>query len=152
MSSKTAAKRIQIVSLKMVRESSILYDVRKISSPKEAVGLGQRFLEDADREKVVLCCLNNKNAPICINIVSIGTLNASLVHPREIFKTAILCNAASIILFHNHPSGQTEASSEDIDITKRIKEAGVLMGIELIDHIIIGGGGRFLSLKEEGLL
>ena len=151
MSNKSAAKRIQIVSLKLVRESSILYNVRKISSPKEAAGLGQRFLEDIDREQVIVCCLDNKNAPISINVVSMGTLNASLIHPREIFKTAILSNSASIILFHNHPSGQTEASTEDINITKRIKEAGVLMGIELIDHIIIGSEGRFLSLKEEGL-
>ena len=152
MSNKSAAKRIQIVSLKLVRESSILYNVRKISSPKEAAGLGQRFLEDIDREQVIVCCLDNKNAPISINVVSMGTLNASLIHPREIFKTAILSNSASIILFHNHPSGQTQASTEDINITKRIKEAGVLMGIELIDHIIIGSEGRFLSLKEEGLL
>ena len=93
-----------------------------------------------------------ENQPLSISAVSMGILNSSLIHPREIFKTAILTNAASLILYHNHPSGETEPSTEDINITKRIKEAGVLMGIELIDHIIIGSEGRFLSLKEEGLL
>ena len=148
----TPAKRIQILSLRLVREGSILYKTRRISSPKDAVGIGQQFLEDADREQVIVCCLDTKNQPLSISVVSMGILNSSLIHPREIFKTAILTNAASLILYHNHPSGETEASTEDINITKRIKEAGVLMGIELIDHIIIGSEGRFLSLKEEGLL
>lgn len=148
----TPAKRIQILSLKLVRDGSILYQTRRISSPKDAVGIGQQFLEDADREQVIVCCLDTKNQPLSISVVSMGILNSSLIHPREIFKTAILTNAASLILYHNHPSGETEASTEDINITKRIKEAGVLMGIELIDHIIIGSEGRFLSLKEEGLL
>ena len=148
----TPAKRIQILSLKLVREGSILYQTRRISSPKDAVGIGQQFLEDADREQVIVCCLDTKNQPLSISVVSMGILNSSLIHPREIFKTAILTNAASLILYHNHPSGETEPSTEDINITKRIKEAGVLMGIELIDHIIIGSEGRYLSLKEEGLL
>ena len=148
----TPAKRIQILSLRLVREGSILYQTRRISSPKDAVGIGQQFLEDADREQVIVCCLDTKNQPLSISVVSMGILNSSLIHPREIFKTAILTNAASLILYHNHPSGETEPSTEDINITKRIKEAGVLMGIELIDHIIIGSEGRFLSLKEEGLL
>lgn len=148
----TPAKRIQILSLKLVREGSILYQTRRISSPKDAVGIGQQFLEDADREQVIVCCLDTKNQPLSISVVSMGILNSSLIHPREIFKTAILTNAASLILYHNHPSGETEPSKEDINITKRIKEAGVLMGIELIDHIIIGSEGRYLSLKEEGLL
>ncbi|MDD3307681.1 MAG: DNA repair protein RadC [Acetobacterium sp.] len=148
----TPAKRIQILSLRLVREGSILYQTRKISSPKDAVGIGQQFLEDADREQVIVCCLDTKNQPLSISVVSMGILNSSLIHPREIFKTAILTNAASLILYHNHPSGETEPSTEDINITKRIKEAGVLMSIELIDHIIIGSEGRYLSLKEEGLL
>ena len=145
-------KRIQILSLRLVREGQFLYKTRRISSPKDAVGIGQQFLEDADREQVIVCCLDTKNQPLSISVVSMGILNSSLIHPREIFKTAILTNAASLILYHNHPSGETEPSTEDINITKRIKEAGVLMGIELIDHIIIGSEGRYLSLKERGLL
>ncbi|KAF5090570.1 hypothetical protein DSECCO2_16360 [anaerobic digester metagenome] len=148
----TPAKRIQILSLKLIREGSILYKTRRISSPKDAVGIGQQFLEDADREQVIVCCLDTKNQPLSISVVSMGILNSSLIHPREIFKTAILTNAASIMLFHNHPSGDPEPSNEDLSITQRIKEAGVLMGIELLDHIIIGTEGRYCSLKEKGLV
>ena len=146
------AKRIQILSLRLVREGSIHYQTRRISSPKDAVGIGQQFLEDADREQVIVCCLDTKNQPLSISVVSMGILNSSLIHPREIFKTAILTNAASIMLFHNHPSGDPEPSNEDLSITQRIKEAGVLMGIELLDHIIIGTEGRYCSLKEKGLV
>lgn len=150
--SKTPAKRVNIVSIKMVRDSSILYDVRKITSPSEAVGLGRKFLEDSDREKLILCCLDTKNQPLSVSVISIGSLNSSIVHPREVFKVAILSNAASIILFHNHPSGETSPSVEDINVTKRLKECGTLIGIELIDHIIIGSEGRYCSLKEKGIL
>ncbi|MFL0250133.1 JAB domain-containing protein [Clostridium neuense] len=150
--SPTPAKRISIVSIKMIREGSILYNTRKILSPSDAVNLGKYFLEDADREKLIACCMDTKNQPISINIVSIGSLNSSIVHPREVFKAAILSNAASILIFHNHPSGNTEPSQEDITITKRLKEAGKLIGIELLDHIIIGSKGKYCSLKENGTL
>lgn len=152
MSKETSAKRINIVSLKMVKEGSILYDVRKLSSPSEAAGLGRKFLDEADREQVIVCCLDNKNQPVSVNIVSMGTVNSSLVHPREVFKTAVLSNAASIILFHNHPSGDPEPSQEDINITERIKEAGKILGIELLDHIIIGSENRFISFKEKNMI
>lgn len=148
----TPAKRINIVSIKMVRESTMLYDIRKISSPVDAVELGKKFLEDSDREQLLMCCLDNKNQPTVLNVVSVGSLNSSIVHPREVFKAAILSNAASIILYHNHPSGDPTPSSEDISITNRLKECGKLIGIELIDHIIIGSEGRYCSLKEKGIL
>jgi DNA repair protein RadC len=149
---KAAAKRINIVSIKMVREGSILYDVRKINSPSEGAELGRRFLEDCDRERLMLCCLNCKNEPISVSTISIGSLNASIVHPREVYKAAILSNSASIILFHNHPYGDNSPSKEDISITKRLKEVDKIIGIELIDHIIIGSEGKYCSLKEKGLL
>lgn len=152
MSKETSAKRINIVSLKMVKEGSILYDMRKLSSPSDAAGLGRKFLDEADREQVIVCCLDNKNQPVSVNIVSMGTVNSSLVHPREVFKTAVLSNAASIILFHNHPSGDPEPSQEDINITDRIKEAGKILGIELLDHIIIGSENRFISFKEKNMI
>lgn len=147
----TSTKRITIVSIKMVREGSMLYDVRKISSPEDAVNLGRRFLEDADREELIVCCMDIKNQPVSISVVSIGSLNSSIVHPREVFKVAILSNAASIIIFHNHPSGDTTPSNEDIDVTKRLNDAGRLIGIELLDHIIIGSTRNYCSLKEKGL-
>lgn len=126
------AKRINIVSIKMVREASVLYDIRKIDSPKDGAELGKRFLQDLDREQLIVCCLDTKNQPTAINVVSVGSLNTSIVHPREVFKPAILSNSASIILFHNHPSGDPEPSKEDISISERIKESGNILGIKLI--------------------
>lgn len=147
----TPAKRVDIISIKMVKESSILYKNRKITSPKDAYELIREFLENADREHLIVCSLDTKNQPTNINTVSVGTLNSSLVHPRELFKSAILSNAASIIIAHNHPSGDAEPSSEDINITNRIKECSKLLGIDLIDHIIVGDK-RFVSLKEKNIL
>lgn len=149
---KNNAKRVDIVSLKVVKESSLLYGKRKISSPSDAVEIGRSMLDGSDREKLLLCCLNTKNEPTKLNIVSIGSLNSSIVHPREVFKLAILGNSASIILFHNHPSGDTTPSKEDINITERIKEAGKIIGIELIDHIILGDENKYTSLKEKGII
>jgi len=148
-----AAKRVNIVTCKLVRECpSIQYALRKISQPDDAVGLVLEFLEDADREKMILIALNRKGEPTAIQTISVGTLHSSLVHPREVFKTAILSNSASIILAHNHPSGDPTPSREDIEITKRIKEAGEILGIEILDHIIIGTDGKFSSLKTMGQL
>lgn len=149
---KLPAKRVNIVSIKMVRDGSILYGTRTISTPSEAAELGRRFIEDADREQLLVCCLDTKNMPNSISIVSVGTLNSSLVHPREVFKVALLSNAASVILFHNHPSSDINPSSEDINVTKRLKEAAKILGVDMLDHIIIGGEGRFCSLKEKGII
>jgi len=88
---------------------------------------------------------------VAANTVSIGTVNASLVHPREIFKVALLCNASAVILAHNHPSGNPTPSHEDIDITNRLKKAGEILGIEVLDHIIIGDN-TWTSFKEKGLI
>ena len=151
MDKKQPAKRINVVSIKMVKESSILYDIRKIQTPKDAVELGKRFLEESDREQLLVCCLDPKNQPTAINIVSVGNLNNSLVHPREVFKPAILSNSASIILFHNHPTGDPTPSNEDKLITERLRESGEILGIKLIDHIIIGDNSYY-SLKENGII
>lgn len=146
------SKRVSIVSCKLVRECpSIMYDERKISSPDNAAKLVGDFLEDADREMMVLLCLDRKSQPTHLQIIAIGTLHSTLVHPREVFKAAILSNSASIILAHNHPSGDPCPSQDDINLTKSIKEAGNLLGIELLDHIIIGCN-RHYSLKQNGQL
>ncbi|MBU3175885.1 hypothetical protein KPL47_05835 [Clostridium estertheticum] len=97
------AKRVYVVKIQMIKESVVLYKGRKISSPTDAYNLIKGFLEDSDREQLILCALDTKNQPTTINVVSLGTLNSSLVHPREVFKAAILANSASIILEHNHP-------------------------------------------------
>lgn len=151
MDKKEPAKRINVVSIKMVKESSILYYIRRIQAPKDAVELGKRFLEESDREQLLVCCLDAKNQPTALNVVSVGNLNTSLVHPREVFKPAILSNSASIILFHNHPSGDPIPSNEDKLITERLRESGEILGIKLIDHIIIGDNSYY-SLKEKGII
>ena len=145
------AKRINIVSIKMVKESSFLYQTRQILSPNDAYEMIKEQLEGLDREQFIIACLNTKNEPTNITVVSVGSLNKAIVHPREVFKTAILSNAASIMAFHNHPSGETTPSQQDIQLTKRLYEAGELLGIKLLDHLIIGDGS-FTSLKEKGYL
>ena len=131
-------KRINIVSIKLVKESSFLYQTLTISSPKDAYEMIKDQLQDLDREQFIIACLNTKNEPTNISVVSVGTLNKAIVHPREVFKTAILSNAASIMAFHNHPSGETTPSQQDIQLTNRLYEAGELLGIKLLDHLIIG--------------
>lgn len=148
---KSSAKRVNIVSVKLVRESSILYEKRSICSPQDAYELVKSFLEDKDREHFIVVSLDIKNQPVSINICHIGSLNESIVSPREVMKSAILSSAASIMIFHNHPSGETTESREDVEVTKRLAEAGKLMGIELLDHLIIGDG-KYTSLKEKGYI
>ena len=104
-----------------------------------------------DREKFICLHLNTKNNLLSYEVVSIGSLNASLVHPRELFKGAILVNAASIILCHNHPSDDPEPSPDDITLTKRLSESGDILGISVLDHVIFTAE-RFVSLKERGIL
>ena len=100
---------------------------------------------------MVLLTLDVKNVVTSISTVSIGSINTSVVHPREVFKTAILSNAASIILAHNHPSGDVTPSKQDINITHRINECGKILGIDLLDHLIIGDD-TYTSLKEKGIV
>ena len=147
---KLSPKRVQIVEVKLVREKSLLYPERKIRSPQDAYHLMLEYLGDNDREHFVVLCLDTKNQPTCLQTVHIGSLNASIVHPREVLKSAILSNAASILVGHNHPSDVCDPSPEDIEVTKRLKAAGDVVGIDLLDHIIIGSSG-FKSLKEVGI-
>jgi len=115
------AKRVDIVSLRLVKETSLLYKDRAIRSPEDAYNLFKQFLGELDREYFVVMCLDVKNQPTAINVCHIGSLNASIVHPREVMKTAILSNSASILVMHNHPSGNPLESPEDIEVTKRLK-------------------------------
>lgn len=147
----TAAKRFQIVKVKLVREKSLLYKERKIRSPHDAYTLLKEFIGDADREHFVVLCLDTKNQPTCIQTVHIGSLNASIVHPREVLKSALLSNSASIIVGHNHPSNVCDPSAEDIQVTERLKEACNILGIDLLDHLIICTD-TFKSLKEAGVI
>ncbi|MEK4650517.1 MULTISPECIES: JAB domain-containing protein [unclassified Niallia] len=145
------AKRINIVKIKLVREKTMLYKNRQIRSPRDGYELIRDFLGDVDREHFIVLCLDTKNQPTCLQVVHIGCLNSSIVHPREVLKPALLSNAASIIVAHNHPSDVSDPSSEDIAVTKRINQASKIIGIELLDHLIICSNS-FYSLKEAGHL
>ncbi|MFW2489970.1 RadC family protein [Clostridium chromiireducens] len=123
----------------------------KITSPKELADLLMGEMNYLTQEVLKVVLLNTKNVIIGTKDVFKGSLNTSVVHPREIFKQAINKNSASIIICHNHPSGDPTPSKEDINITLRIKECGNIIGIQLIDHIIIGNN-KFVSLKERGLI
>ena len=149
---KIPAKRVGIVSLKLVKESSVLYETRTISSPYDSYKLIKNFLIDSDREKFVVACLDTKNQPVNISVVSIGNVNSAIVHPREVFKVAMLSNASKIICFHNHPSGNLKCSKEDENITNRLKECGEILGIELVDHIIVGDNDKYFSFKENCMM
>ena len=135
------------VRIQLIREGK---DVQppKITSPEDVYKL-VKHLKDSDREQLLTICLDVKNNVLSIETTSIGTLTANLVHPREVFKTAVLQNAAGIIVVHNHPSGETTPSDDDIKITKTLFDASKIMDIALLDHVIIGNGS-FKSLKEMG--
>lgn len=123
----------------------------KITSPKDIANVLMGETTELNQEVLKVVLLNTKNIIIGIRDVFKGSLNTSIVHPREIFKQAINRNSASIIICHNHPSGDPTPSKEDINITSRIKECGNIIGIQLLDHIILGKN-KFVSLKEKGLM
>lgn len=132
-------------SLKLVRESDI--DYNPVRSPEELQSFF-KSLGSEPEEIFAIICLDAKNKPIAYFEVSRGTLSASLVHPREVFKRALACNAYSIALAHNHPSGDLKASQEDINTTKQLIQAGGILGIPVVDHLIIVDGG-YRSIREE---
>ncbi|MDW7726071.1 MAG: DNA repair protein RadC [Candidatus Methanoperedens sp.] len=123
----------------------------KISSPEDVYRRIYPGLREQKKESFIELCLDTKNHIIKEETISIGTLNANIVHPRDVFKTALEESAASIIVAHNHPSGDPTPSREDIEITKKLIEAGKIIGIEVLDHVIIGDG-RHLSMKEAGYI
>jgi DNA repair protein RadC len=126
-------------------------DLVVIRSPQDVSNLLMDRMRFQTKEHFLTLHLDTKNQVIGEDTVSIGSLNASIVHPREIFKPVLKRSAASIICVHNHPSGDPTPSREDIDVTKRIVEAGKLLGIDVLDHIILGDH-RFISMKEQGLM
>ena len=121
-----------------------------VKTPDDVTGLVQGRLKGKKKEYFLALLLDTRNKLIRMAEISVGSLDGSIVHPREVFKEAVSASAASVIFVHNHPSGDTEASEDDIKLTKRLAEAGEIMGIDVLDHIIIGGK-KYLSLKREGL-
>ncbi len=137
------SRRIQI--------QSKWFSEKKITSPQDVADIFIPLLRDELREHFCVVCLNSANKIIRYEVISVGNLNSSVVHPREIFKAAIDNNSASIILIHNHPSGNPDPSSEDISITKKVVESGKIMDIPVFDHIIIAGN-EFTSFVEKRLI
>ena len=121
-----------------------------VKSPDDVVGLVRGRLKGKKKEHFLALLLDTRNQLIKVAEVSVGSLDGSIVHPREVFKEAISATAASVVFAHNHPSGDPTASEDDIKLTKRLAEAGEIVGIDVLDHIIIGDK-NFLSLKREGL-
>ena len=121
-----------------------------IKAPDDVAGLVSGRLRDKKKEYFLALLLDTRNQLIRTAEISVGSLDSSVVHPREVFKEAISASAAAVIFAHNHPSGDTRASDDDIQLTKRLAEAGELLGIDVLDHVIIGGR-NFISLKREGL-
>ena len=148
------AKIMTKYRLELVKEESHKYEVEtRISCPKDIYEVLTKVcrIQCNAEEVFILITLNTKNIVTGYFEVHRGTINTSLVHPREVFKRALLNNASNIMVAHNHPSGDPNPSKEDIQITERLKEAGNLLGINLLEHIIVGDD-KYISLKEKGVL
>ncbi len=122
-----------------------------VKTPEDVVALVRSRLKSKKKEYFLALLLDTRNQLIRVAEISVGSLDSSIVHPREVFKEAVSASAASVLFAHNHPSGDPEASEDDINLTKRLAEAGEIMGIDVLDHVIIGEQ-KYLSLKREGLL
>jgi DNA repair protein RadC len=149
---KPKAASVPIYRVTLVKEGRVPCYNKQIRSAVDASTLLHTYLADVDREHFVIILLNQKNRVLGVNTVSVGSLTASIVHPREVFKGAILSNAASIICGHNHPSTDCQPSKEDRAITARLVEAGKLLGISILDHVIISGTGKHFSFADANLL
>ena len=146
-----AGGAVQLVRVGLVRDAGALKGGRDVVSRPSDVARWLTDIRTSDREQFVCLHLNARHQVNALEVVSIGTLNASLVHPREVFKGAILNNAAGVILAHNHPSDDPTPSNEDQALTQRMQQAGAIMGIEVLDHVIVGPDS-FLSMKETNLM
>ncbi|SHK41487.1 JAB domain-containing protein [Paramaledivibacter caminithermalis] len=146
-------KTFTTYSIRLVKEKAARYDIaKKINSPSEVWKIATEILHlhEMSEEVFSIITLSTKNEVTGLFEVSRGTVDSSLVHPREVFKRALLSNASSILLLHNHPSGDPKPSPEDIRVTKRLKDAGELLGIQVLDHVIIGD--EYFSLKEKDMM
>ena len=129
--------KLNVVRIKLIDDTP-LFGNELIQSADDAIFLMQKELRNCDRETFCALHLNAKGKPLSMSVVSIGELNSTLVHPREVFKASILSNASAVIFMHNHPSGELTPSEEDKKATKRLKMAGQILGIPVVDHIIVG--------------
>lgn len=135
------------VSIRMVRDPPLISE-KPITGPESAVEIISEFLCDFDREVVVIVNLRNDGKPINMNVMSMGTINASIMVPREALKASILSNASNVLLAHNHPSGNLVPSQDDIKVTDMMIRAYDLLGMSVLDHIIVGPDRQFFSMRE----
>jgi DNA repair protein RadC len=142
---------ISIVRIQMVREGSFPYSLNPVRNSSDAAKIFRSYLAGADREYFVVLLLDAKHRVNALNLVAVGSLMSNIIHPREVFKPACLSNAASVILGHNHPSGDASPSREDIALTRRLVQAGEVLGIKVLDHIIVGEG-QYVSFADRGLI
>ena len=143
-------KKINIVSLKLLKEKNLEYNITSVKNPINVVKLAKELIGEVDREYVLVLNLNTNLEPNSIEVCGIGSLSEAVIHPREIFKSAILSSASKIIMVHTHPSGHVEPSLEDIQTTRRIRKAGEILGIPLVDHLILGNDTDYFSFTEHG--
>lgn len=151
LTSVQASKIISMFELARRLETFIEEPKRKVRSPKDVYTFMYPKMREQKKERFVTLYLDTKNQILKEETVAVGSLNASIVHPREVFKSALLESSASVIMIHNHPSGDPSPSREDILVTEKLVEGGKLLGIDVLDHIIIGDG-RYVSLKDEGFV
>jgi DNA repair protein RadC len=144
---------IPVYQIQLVREGEqCLIGRPVVVQPQDAVHVFTNYLSGKDRECFAVLMLDTRSRYIGLNTVSVGTIDSALVNPREVFKAAILTNAASILVCHNHPSGDPEPSPQDRMVTHRLMEAGKVLGIEVLDHLVIGERGSYRSLKQLGMI
>jgi DNA repair protein RadC len=143
-----------LASLELARRASAwpAADRPVVTTPEDVVRLCATQLRGLDREHFWALVLSTKNRLLRMVEVSVGSLNASIVHPRELFKEAVRISAASVVVVHNHPSGDPTPSGADLQLTRRLVRAGEVLGIEVLDHVVIGDGGAHVSLREMGAL
>ena len=130
-------KYVSVEKMQLVKESRVLFDA-KVSSPAVVAKMIKQMTDGSDRELVYVISVDSKNKPIAIELISMGGVNSSIIDIGNIFKHALLANATGVIIAHNHPSGDVSPSMEDIRVTKRIEEAGKLLNLPLLDHVIVG--------------
>lgn len=144
--------QLEVVSVRLVKDAPVLSE-RKIEKPEDAIAVVGEVLSEMDREVVCVINLKADGTPINCNFVSMGAVNQAMAEPREIFKSAILSNAVSMIMVHNHPSGNLEPSRADTVMTDRILKLSHMAGIPLIDHVIVGGDNtKYFSFKEKDMM
>lgn len=143
---------LPVYRLKLVRGGTLRLPKVRVAGPLRAARIISEFIGDADREMLVALFLDSEQVPTGIQTVAVGTIDMVATTPREVFKGAVLANADAIVLGHNHTHGSLDPSDEDVRMTKAMIDVGIVLGITVVDHVIVGPSGRFVSLRKKGLL